>query len=77
MSQAGGGGGWGDPTERDPAWVLRDVLDDWVSIEAARRDYGVVIDPVAMQVDQRQTAAVREELRRARAASPAARPAGV
>jgi N-methylhydantoinase B len=37
----GGGGGWGDPFARDPARVLDDVLDELVSIEAARRDYGV------------------------------------
>ena len=30
---------------RDPALVLEDVLDEKVSIEAARRDYGVAIDP--------------------------------
>jgi N-methylhydantoinase B len=39
----GGGGGWGDPLERDPQQVLEDVLDEYVSPEAARRDYGVVL----------------------------------
>ncbi len=38
-----GGGGYGDPFERDPAAVLDDVLNGYVSIEAAARDYGVVI----------------------------------
>jgi N-methylhydantoinase B len=38
-----GGGGYGNPFERDPAAVLRDVVDGYVSIEAAERDYGVVI----------------------------------
>src|SRR5690606_28682288 len=38
-----GGGGYGDPFERDPEAVLSDVLDGFVSVEAARRDYGVVI----------------------------------
>jgi N-methylhydantoinase B len=41
--QQSGAGGYGDPFARDPARVLDDVLDDYVSIEAARRDYGVVI----------------------------------
>ncbi|MGH7278051.1 MAG: hydantoinase B/oxoprolinase family protein, partial [Candidatus Rokuibacteriota bacterium] len=41
--QQSGAGGYGDPLERDPARVLDDVLDDYVSVEAARRDYGVVI----------------------------------
>ena len=40
-----GAGGYGDPTERDPALVLRDVRDGKVSLVVARRDYGVVIDP--------------------------------
>jgi N-methylhydantoinase B len=38
-----GGGGYGDPFTRDPAAVLDDVLNGYVSIEAAERDYGVVI----------------------------------
>jgi N-methylhydantoinase B len=45
-----GGGGWGDPLERDPEAVLRDVLDGKVSAHAAEHDYGVVLttarDPV-------------------------------
>jgi N-methylhydantoinase B len=40
-----GGGGYGDPRERDPQRVLRDVQDGFVTIEAARRDYGVDVDP--------------------------------
>ena len=39
----GGGGGWGDPLLRDPQAVLDDVWDEYVSIEGARRDYGVVV----------------------------------
>jgi N-methylhydantoinase B len=39
----GGGGGWGDPLARDPAAVLDDVWDEYVSVGGARRDYGVVI----------------------------------
>ena len=41
--QQSGAGGYGDPLERDPARVLDDVLDDYVSIDAARDEYGVVI----------------------------------
>src|SRR5580765_3239518 len=37
------GGGYGDPFERDPASVLRDVRDGYISVEMAARDYGVVI----------------------------------
>ncbi|HEX3289941.1 MAG TPA: hypothetical protein VHR46_01010 [Gaiella sp.] len=39
-----GAGGWGDPLERDPQLVLRDVRRDLVSREVALRDYGVVDD---------------------------------
>jgi N-methylhydantoinase B len=42
IETAGGGGFW-DPLERDPERVLADVRADYVSLEAARRDYGVVI----------------------------------
>jgi N-methylhydantoinase B len=38
-----GGGGFGNPLERDPRAVLADVIDGYVSVVAARRDYGVVV----------------------------------
>jgi N-methylhydantoinase B len=38
-----GGGGYGDPRERDPEQVLADVVDGYVSIDAARELYGVAI----------------------------------
>ena len=49
--QQSGAGGYGPPFERDPSRVLEDVLEGYVSIEMARREYGVVIDPVTMTVD--------------------------
>jgi len=39
-----GGGGYGDPKERDPESLLRDVVDGYVSVEAAEREYGVKIE---------------------------------
>ncbi|MDP6180897.1 MAG: hydantoinase B/oxoprolinase family protein [Desulfatiglandales bacterium] len=39
----GGGGGWGNPYERDPESVLTDVIKGYVSLESAKKDYGVVI----------------------------------
>jgi N-methylhydantoinase B len=54
-----GGGGWGDPFERDPAAVLRDVRNEYVSAEAARRDYGVAIDTANWTVDEARTTALR------------------
>jgi N-methylhydantoinase B len=43
--EVGGGGGFWNPLERDPERVLADVRSGYVSLDAARRDYGVVIRP--------------------------------
>ena len=68
--QTTGGGGWGDPLEREPELVALDVLQGKVSAEAARRDYGVVLafaGPEAEPtVDEEQTAALRQRMREAR-----------
>jgi len=65
----GGGGGWGDPLERDPQKVLDDVLDEYVSVEGARRDYGVVLtgslEDLTLAVDREATTRLREEMRAA------------
>jgi N-methylhydantoinase B len=65
-----GGGGWGDPLEREPALVARDVLWHKVSRPGARADYGVVTagpdDEPA--VDVPATERLRAELRAARTA---------
>ena len=61
--EGAGGGGFGDPFARDPLLVLEDVLDEKVSIEAARRDYGVAIDPASLTCDLEATAALRASLR--------------
>jgi len=45
-----GGGGFGDPLQRDPALVLEDVIDDYVSIERAAMDYGVVIKAIDAEI---------------------------
>jgi N-methylhydantoinase B len=68
----GGGGGWGDPLARPPEQVLADVLDEYVSVEAARRDYGVVLRgdlwDLTLAIDHQATAALRAERRTARGA---------
>ncbi|HLG72863.1 MAG TPA: hydantoinase B/oxoprolinase family protein [Chloroflexota bacterium] len=56
-----GGGGWGNPLERDPAAVQMDVLDGLVSLQSAREDYGVVLDARTLAVDEAATAALRRE----------------
>jgi N-methylhydantoinase B len=74
--QQSGAGGYGDPLERDPARVLDDVLDDYVSLDAARRQYGVVIDGdgTDLRVDDEATRALRAA-RRGAAAGATATPA--
>jgi N-methylhydantoinase B len=56
-----GGGGWGDPLERDPDLVAVDVLQEKVSGESAERDYGVVLHGSA--VDSAATKRLRERMR--------------
>ncbi|MBL8131701.1 MAG: hydantoinase B/oxoprolinase family protein [Anaerolineae bacterium] len=62
-NNSGGGGGWGDPFKRNPQKVLSDVMNDYVSVESARRDYGVVIDPATMTIDAAATQALRSARR--------------
>jgi N-methylhydantoinase B len=57
-----GGGGWGDPLERDPEAVEADIRDEKVTIQHALREYGVVIDPKTLQVDLVATVAERRRL---------------
>ena len=57
--QQSGAGGYGDPFERDPALALADVLDGYISVEHARAEYGVVIDPATMSVDHAATERAR------------------
>ena len=60
-----GGGGFGEPLERDPERVLADVIDQKVSVEAARGLYGVVVDPKTRTIDDAATEALRAEMARA------------
>ena len=52
--------------EREVEKVLDDVLDGFVSVEAAQHSYGVVIDPVTMAVDHSGTTSMRRDLRASR-----------
>ena len=62
---AAGGGGYGDPVERDAEMVMKDVLNGYVSLEGAREDYGVAIDPETMKVDIDETERLRGSLKKA------------
>ncbi|MGE0699363.1 MAG: hydantoinase B/oxoprolinase family protein [Hyphomicrobiaceae bacterium] len=58
-----GGGGFGTPVARDPAAVLADVRNGYVSREAAEREYGVVVDTARWAVDEAATRARRAAMR--------------
>jgi N-methylhydantoinase B/oxoprolinase/acetone carboxylase alpha subunit len=59
---SGGGGGFGDPSERHASRVARDVEYGYVSTEAARRQYGVALS-AGFSVDQEETKNLRASLR--------------
>ncbi|MCR4429219.1 MAG: hydantoinase B/oxoprolinase family protein [Caldiserica bacterium] len=58
-----GGGGWGDPLERDPEKVKEDVQNEFVSLEAAKEIYGVVLDQ-NLNLDLEATKKLRESLKK-------------
>ncbi|MBI4321727.1 MAG: hydantoinase B/oxoprolinase family protein [Chloroflexi bacterium] len=64
--RATGGGGYGDPLDRDPAAVLRDVVVGAVSVDCAREIYGVVLTSRPDAVDQEATRSLRADLRAGR-----------
>ncbi len=64
--RTGGGGGWGDPLERDPELVRADVSEELVSLLAAREQYGVVLHGGArgeLAVDREETNRLRDQMR--------------
>jgi N-methylhydantoinase B len=66
-----GGGGYGDPLERDPQAVLDDVIDGYVTIPRALKDYGVVVreleaDLDVYEIDAAETEAARARIRKSR-----------
>ena len=60
--RTGGGGGWGDPLERDPRAVQHDVAEEFITAEAALRDYGVVLT-ASRELDMDATQAQRATMK--------------
>ena len=60
---AGGGGGYGNPSERAIEEVRRDVINGYVSVEHARQDYGVEINPQTLNVDVIATQRLRDNIK--------------
>lgn len=61
FQQAGGGGGYGDPYLRPPDKVATEVRNGIISLIKARDEYGVVIDPETLAIDQDETARIRRD----------------
>ena len=59
----GGGGGFGNAWERDPALVREDVIDGYVTREGAERDYGVVLED-DLSIDEKTTRKRRKDLQK-------------
>jgi N-methylhydantoinase B len=68
VSESAGGGGYGDPLQRDPELVRWKAREEYISVEKAREVYGVVLDtkPERYGVDYEATKKLREELKKKR-----------
>jgi len=58
-----GGGGWGDPLDRAPEQVQTDAREGYISVPAAREQYGVVLDSDTLDIDSQGTTQLRTQLR--------------
>lgn len=67
-----GGGGLGDPLTRPAETVALEVRRKLVTIEGAKTNYGVVIDPETLQVDNSKTEILRADIEKAEEGKPVA-----
>ena len=58
-SYPSGGGGWGDPAERDPGLVRLDAMNEIISLEAAEKIYKVVLEGDDLRINETKTAELR------------------
>jgi N-methylhydantoinase B len=68
--ETAGGGGWKDPLDRPVEKVQKDVVRKLVSVQKAKSDYGVELDPATLALDIRATEQLRVDMRTARARIP-------
>jgi N-methylhydantoinase B len=61
-NNSGGGGGYGNPFTREIAKVVRDVKNGFVSLSAAKTDYGVILNPINLEADDIETAKLRQNI---------------
>jgi N-methylhydantoinase B/oxoprolinase/acetone carboxylase alpha subunit len=59
-----GGGGYGNPLGRPTEMIEMDVSEGYVSIERAKEEYGVIINPKTMKVDEEATKKLRSTLKK-------------
>jgi N-methylhydantoinase B len=59
FQQAGGGGGYGDPFKRPAERVAEEVKNGIISLDCAKEDYGVVVDPETFEVNLEETERLR------------------
>jgi N-methylhydantoinase B len=62
FQQAGGGGGYGNPYLRSPDQVVREVKNGVISVERAKQDYGVVVDPITLELNLEETKEIRKRM---------------
>ncbi len=60
-SYPSGGGGWGNPLERDPELVRNDVRDELISLKSARENYGVVFSDENLEINWNETKKLRNK----------------
>ena len=63
---ATGGAGYGDPLDRDPALVIKDLKDEIISDWSAKNIYKIAYDNKRLRVDQKETKKMREDEKKAR-----------
>ncbi|MBW1799304.1 MAG: hydantoinase B/oxoprolinase family protein [Deltaproteobacteria bacterium] len=61
--RAPGGGGYGDPLDRDPDHLQHDIDNEYVSLKSAERDYGAVVDRESRKIDRKATEVRRKQLK--------------
>jgi N-methylhydantoinase B len=67
---AGGGGGYGDPYLRPADQVVREVRNGTLSLQKAQEDYGIVIDPKTLNLDESQTERLRRKEKKREGKTP-------
>lgn len=62
-TKSGGGGGYGDPLDREIEKVQWDALNEFISIDTARNVYGVILNPETFEIDYKATEELRKKLK--------------